>query len=188
MLASFNDTWDWTAVGTLALAAVTFVLLVIAAISLRQTRKEIGLSRKEVEEAHRPVVVPVADQRSVSLMLRHNKGSSEHVAMPDALETHVLFAPIENIGAGPALRVEATASSLDPDSASQDVHTSDAMAGMGKGWLIALRIGWQDWESETSFKLIITYDDVADQKWATTANYRAKDKQYSDVEIKKRET
>jgi hypothetical protein len=73
MLATFNGTWDWTAVGTLALAVATFVSLFFARIALKktqdqielgqqqlaQTQREIELSRSEVEEAHRPLIVPV---------------------------------------------------------------------------------------------------------------------------------
>jgi Tfp pilus assembly protein PilN len=72
MLAAFNGTWDWTAIGTLALAVVTGVSLAFAWGSLKQTQRqiqlgqeqleqtqrEIELSRAEVEEAHRPVLVP----------------------------------------------------------------------------------------------------------------------------------
>jgi hypothetical protein len=78
MLATFDGTWDWTAVGTLALALATLVSLFFGRRSLRQnqeqikqgqeqleqTQREIELSRKEVEEAHRPVVVPVVDSTS----------------------------------------------------------------------------------------------------------------------------
>lgn len=70
---AFDGTWDWTAVGTLALALATFVSLCFARRALgqaqeqirlgqgqlEQTQREIELSRREVEEAHRPVVVPV---------------------------------------------------------------------------------------------------------------------------------
>jgi hypothetical protein len=53
MLTAFDGTWDWTAVGTLALA---------------QTQREIELSRGEVEEAHRPVLMPLADSRPLGVV------------------------------------------------------------------------------------------------------------------------
>lgn len=54
----------WTAIGTLAVAFVTGVSLYFGWRSLRQNQREIELSRKEVEEAHRPVIVPVVDDTS----------------------------------------------------------------------------------------------------------------------------
>ncbi len=46
MLATFNSTRDWTAIGTLALAAVTLVAVIVTAIALRQARADIALSRR----------------------------------------------------------------------------------------------------------------------------------------------
>ncbi len=115
MLASFNGTWDWTAVGTLALAAVTGVSLIFGWRSLRQTQRqielgqeqleqtqrEIELSRREVEEAHRPVLVPF--QKSGE-RLTFRGGEIFAGGGPPASENDV-FLPVENVGVGPALNV-----------------------------------------------------------------------------------
>lgn len=34
MLATFNGTWDWTAIGTLALAVVTLAAVIVAGIAV----------------------------------------------------------------------------------------------------------------------------------------------------------
>jgi hypothetical protein len=57
----FTDEVDPTAPATLALAMVTVGSVVLAWRALRQTRDEISLSRREVEEAHRPVLTPAVD-------------------------------------------------------------------------------------------------------------------------------
>lgn len=61
MFAAFNSAWDWTAIGTLALAAVTGASLAFGWKSPRQ-------GQKEVEEAHRPVLVPLADSRPMDVV------------------------------------------------------------------------------------------------------------------------
>jgi hypothetical protein len=53
-LATFNSTWDRTAIGTLVLAAVTLAVVIVAAIGLRKTRAGLALSRREVEESNAP--------------------------------------------------------------------------------------------------------------------------------------
>ena len=82
---TFDKTFDLTAVGTLALALVTLALagvtlwlvlasrgaLTVAQTGLAQTQRETELSRQEVEEAHRSVVVRSVDEtRSVTTALR----------------------------------------------------------------------------------------------------------------------
>lgn len=74
MLATFNSTWDWTAVGTLTLAIVTGVSLAFGWGSLKQAQKGLALSRAEVEEAHRPVIVAVISKRLMDLV---SDGSGE---------------------------------------------------------------------------------------------------------------
>lgn len=53
----FHNTLDWTGVGTLALALVTAIALLVAWLTLRQSRGDTALLRREAEEAHRPVLV-----------------------------------------------------------------------------------------------------------------------------------
>ena len=109
MLAAFNGTWDWTAIGTLALAVVTLAAVIVAAIALRQTRAAIALSQKEVQEAHRPVVVPVVGEREV--------GTASRSMLPvgPKVRDGLVVIPVQNIGVGPALHVEASLKLLDAD-------------------------------------------------------------------------
>src|ERR1700691_4112232 len=90
----------WTAVGTLTLAIVTGVSLAFGWTSLRQ-------GQREVEEAHRPVVVPVLPTRPPASSSRSGRGPrpayEPELSGPDGLRF-----PVQNIGSGPALRVEAT--------------------------------------------------------------------------------
>src|ERR1700749_852089 len=101
----FNDTFDVTAIGTVALAIVTFVSLLFGWWTLRGTKASIAISRREVEEAQRPVVVPLRDPgRRVTIM-----GGQDLPATPFAPRTGLLVVPVRNIGKGPALRVNVTA-------------------------------------------------------------------------------
>jgi hypothetical protein len=112
-VAVFHNVFDWTAVGTLALALATLILatatlwaVYLTRRSLSQTQEEIALSRREVEEAHRPVIVPLADPRLIRMAGATSMGKP--AAQPAVHTTGQLTVPIENIGTGPALRVEAS--------------------------------------------------------------------------------
>src|ERR1700680_4128893 len=105
MLATFNGTWDWTAIGTLALAFVTLLLasatfwmVKLTRGSLAQTKDEIALSRREVEEAHRPVLVPVVDTTSY---IDLGADGANRERRPQLEPGGRLFVPVENIGSGP---------------------------------------------------------------------------------------
>ena len=103
----------WTAIGTGALALATFVSLFFARRALnktqaqielgqsqlKQTQEDIALSRNEVEEAHRPVIIPV-DRTT-----RMDFGTATLEAIPQILNDGRLIVPIENIGSGPALNL-----------------------------------------------------------------------------------
>jgi hypothetical protein len=152
----FHNTFDWTAVGTLALALATAVALVLGWLTLRQTRSEIALSRREVEEAHRPVVVPVADDRVIGQLL----------AKPQVRNRKELFIPIENIGAGPALDLWAKVKIADSDEAQRQA----IIAGLGVNRLLPLWIvlhGRRDVSPEDGFHLTVTYADVSGKEWIT---------------------
>src|SRR5258708_12435304 len=103
----FNDTFDLTAIGTIALAVVTVVSLVFGWRSLR-------LSRAEVEEAHRPVLVPLADDREITLV---GRDVPPKIAARPRSSTNLLLLPIENIGTGPALDIVSSIQLHNPDPA-----------------------------------------------------------------------
>jgi hypothetical protein len=152
----FHNTFDWTAVGTLALALATGVALVLGWLTLRQTRSEIALSRREVEEAHRPVVVPVADDRDIG----------RRPARPQVQNRKELFIPIENIGAGPALDLWAKVKIAD----SEDPQRQAIIGGLGVNRLLPLWIvlhGHRDVSSDDTFRLTVTYADLSGKEWVT---------------------
>jgi|ERR1039458_352208 hypothetical protein len=97
----FSDNVDPAVVVTFALAIAAVIGLVLTRLSLKHTKQEIDLSRKEVEEAHRPVVVPVFDKTFMDL---GTDGRFEKA--PQLLQTDKLVVPLENVGQGPALNTK----------------------------------------------------------------------------------
>jgi hypothetical protein len=168
----FSDTFDLTAIGTLALAVVTFIALLVARGTLKQTRREIDLSRLEVEEAHRPVLVPTPLSRPTNLT-----GSS-------------LGVPITNIGMGPALNIEASARLLDaegkPLRAPTGPQTPALMAGLAAGDRSTLEIEVsQDWAEVMSFELTVLYLDVAGKGWETIGSYLGARRRYEGLDVRR---
>jgi hypothetical protein len=199
MLATFNGTWDWTALGTLTLAIVTGISLAFAWGSLKQTQRqiklgqeqleqtqrEIELSRREVEEAHRPVVMPLADYRLMDFM-RFGRPVS---AKPWA-ETNMLYIPIENVGPGPALGIQVAAkllSSAGDWSGTAGGEHPGVAAALGTSSRIAVCIGIPGLASLTGFSLTVTYRDVAGKEWLTDARYVLDLDRYTDLTLSSQE-
>jgi hypothetical protein len=186
MLATFNGTWDWAAIGTLALAIATVISLVFGWKSLRHAQREIELSRQGVEEAHRPVVVPVIIARQP---VAASVSSSRHTLpnRPCVIEPSVLVVPVQNIGAGPALTVLASVKPIDvegnPHIGPAEPQTPGTVAGIGKDQIIPIEIHAHGWQQCWSFDLTLTYEDVAGKKWATVSCYHADEGRYGGVTI-----
>jgi hypothetical protein len=178
----FNHTFDLTAIGTVLLALATFVSLLVARRALKQTQDEIELSRAEVEQAHRPVVIPIVDHQRMEL---GQLGTMERG--PRVADGNVLIVPVENIGAGPALRLEARATPIDasgaPSPAPDGPQTPAEIAGLGKGSFAPLEIGVHRLAIGVSFELTVTYEDVADKRWETRGRWSAERSRYVDVRI-----
>jgi len=165
MLATFDGTWDWTAIGTLALAVVTSVSLAFGWRSLRQ-------SQREVEEAHRPVVVPLSDRRTMDM------GSVGETAPAVPLRVlRTLLVPVENVGAGPAIHVEATVR-REPD-----LTAAATIVALAASSRIMLEIECDAGAELTDFCLTLTYEDVAGKVWRTEARYLEEQKRYEAVTI-----
>jgi hypothetical protein len=178
MIFAFAGNWDATAVGTLALAIVTGVSLRFGWKSLRQ-------GQTEVEEAHRPVLVPLADSRPLEVV---QTGLPERpAARPLFLGEGQLAVPIENIGTGPALRVEASVQMLNPEGGPTGVGTGGmepaALAGIKASGSVAPIIKIHGLADVPGFWLTLTYEDVAGKGWITKARYIATDRRYSDVTV-----
>jgi hypothetical protein len=177
ILALFGN-WDATAVGTLALAIVTGVSLWFGWKSLRQ-------GQKEVEEAHRPVLMPLADSRPLEVV---ETGLPERpAARPLFLGEGQLAVPIQNIGTGPALRVEASVQMLNPEGGPTGVGTGGmepaVLAGIKASGSVAPIIRIHGLADVPGFWLTLTYEDVAGKGWITKARYIATDRRYTDVTV-----
>lgn len=186
VLGVFHNVWDWTAIGTLALAVVGAIALFVGWLTLRQTKAEIALSRKEVEEAHRPLIVPLHDRREINLGTK--SGIEKLPALPRAnqftegadMRTRLLI-PIENIGTGPAIRLEADVA-LD-SSEESSVRSLPAVRADGRLFL-EFAIGPRSrLTGIPNYWLTVTYEDVAGKDWITRAHYSAVGERYEEVKV-----
>jgi len=157
---------------------VTLVSLAIASSSLKQTQREIDLSRREVEEAHRPVVVPVSDHRLLDAA--YNGVTNTLLMCPKTTTAEVLTVPVENIGSGPALQIRAVASPSSSDHPTQAMLSG--LAANGKAPLDFAIPKLVD-DQVPDFQLSVTYEDVAGKTWVTLARYAAARTVYEDIEI-----
>jgi hypothetical protein len=163
--------------------------VIVGTVSLRQTRKAIALSCREVEEAHRPVVVPVVIARPPDLGPQSVSGSRRTFpARPCVVESGVLVVPVQNIGSGPALRIVASVERLNDDGSVWDMgaiepQTPGTVAGLGQDQTVPIEIRAHGWEERWNFQLRLVYEDVADKRWSTVGRYLAATGQYQDVTI-----
>lgn len=190
MLAAFNGTWDWTAIGTLALAFATFASLFFARSALKktqkqielgqrqlsQTQREIELSRREVEEAHRPVLVPY-QKAGQGVVFRGGvigsgagpEASENPTDRPDMPRHSVAFLPVENVGMGPALNIRGEFTG--PHGTGTTHFPTEAIAIGARGV-----VAFETWTGESlvytgndsSVSAVIDYDDVAGRTYRTT--------------------
>lgn len=188
----FNDSFDLRAIGTGALALATFVSLFFARRALnktqaqielgqsqlKQTQKEIELSRKEVEQAHRPILIPTADT------LQAKSGRSPKSG-PDVPRANVLAVPVENIGSGPALQVQATIEPINPVGGHSwgGQHQARTVTGIGVSKFFLLEFQLTDISHASAFELTIAYKDVADTGWITSGRWSAQSGRYEDLTI-----
>lgn len=187
---TFDGAWDWTAVGTLALALATFASLYFARRALgqaqeqirlgqrqlEQTQREIELSRREVEEAHRPVVVPVVVARPPEFVpLPVNKNRSSYPLRPCVVAPGKLVVPVQNIGTGPALNVVVSIERLQDDgepwTGAIERQTRGKATGISPGAPVHIEVQYHGWEQRWSFRLTVAYEDLAGKRWATVGDY-----------------
>jgi hypothetical protein len=190
----FNDELDLTAIGTLLLATATFLFLLFARWSVKQTQvqiklgqqqlaqtqEEIALSRSEIEEAHRPVVVPVMGGQHVTLTSGKKLPAGPYVCEPGRL-----VVPILNIGLGPALNLDSIIEGRNSTGGWQDAWSGPQplgqVAGIGVSGVIRLEIAIPDLSDVPGFKLMLTYDDLAGKGWRTVARWNADHERYEEV-------
>jgi hypothetical protein len=202
---AFDGTWDWTAVGTLALALATFVSLYFARRALgqaqeqimlgqrqlEQTQREIELSRREVEEAHRPVVVPVVIAGRPHLSQSVSRGPSDYPMRPCVMESGKLVVPVQNIGAGPALNVVASIERLEDDGGpwrgAIEQQTPGKATGISPGAPLHIEVFYHGWEERWSFRLTVAYEDLAGKRWATVGDYIGGSRRFEGVAVEEPE-
>jgi len=157
---------------TLLLAGATAWMVKLTGKALRQGQEEIKLSRSEVEEAHRPVIVPVLAKTFVDL-----GADGQHEKRPQVLRDGKLLVHVENIGPGPALNVEAWARLLDdsggPSAGSSGPLFAARAAGIGPQSDMPLLIQVHNWTGTPNFSLHVEYDDVASNGWSTDSVFVA---------------
>ena len=199
---NFNDELDLTAIGTLSLALVALLYVLFARRSLQQTQAQIGLgqaqlaqtqeeialSRREAEEAHRPVVIPVTGGQHITLTTGRKLPAGPYVP-----ESGLLVVPIMNIGLGPALYLESTIEPLEHRNGTANGSDSPALlggpqplrvvTGVGASGVIRMEVAIPGIEQAPDFKLTLTYGDVAGKKWRTFARWIAERGRYEALAI-----
>jgi hypothetical protein len=170
----FSDNVDPTAIATIALAVLTLAAVVVGGKALSKTQTEIEWSRKEVEEAHRPVLIPVYDEAQE---LQPSGTLVIHRAKPRYQERERVVLPIKNIGSGPALNIML---SLAPLPANEPAGDRDALRwsttrilGLGVMEILWVTVRVPDVTEVPDFALSLVYMDVAEKVWKTEADYIA---------------
>jgi hypothetical protein len=166
-----------TAYGTIGLAAVTLISLAFGWRALRQ-------GQREVEEAHRPVLVPVDDRRTILL-----PGRGEKQAAPRVLDEHpaIVMIPIENVGSGAALNA---CGCVESDEDASSIIESKPLAAAGKGATKALWFTAATWlgtpgGSAADLTLSVRYEDVGQGRWLTTARWDASKDRFDRIRIRR---
>lgn len=162
----------WTGLGACATATLAFVTLWVVVL----TRRALTESRKEVQEAHRPVVVPLNDNREIPVVLGA-AGHPQERARPFG-SNESLYLPVENIGSGPALDVLVRVWALDGPGARLEVEVS----GLGVQRPVSVSIKWPELGAGApTFAFELVYADVAKKMWATTGRYTGEEYERVDV-------
>ena len=187
---TFNPQVDLTGLATIALAIFTFALTVVTLIlvlatrrTVADTRTEIGLHRQEVEEGHRPILIPVIDRTQTFMPV----GAPEHTLMP-VFDLNRIFVPIRNIGPGPALsariRLDFASVAANEESTLATMDLKSGLAGVGSG---ETRIPSFKAPSGLSqlpgFHLSVEYNDVSGKPWQTRVPYDADDESFPSPKI-----
>jgi hypothetical protein len=167
---TFTGKVDPTAVATLVLAVITLISVIVGGFALHRNKTEIALSRREVEEAHRPVVIPWL----------------QDPIMPGLLRMGHLGVPIRNIGSGPGLNVEVTVTPRDPrgEEAWRDQTFTITILGVAVNDQVKAEIEIPNLGGLPGFDLRVTYSDVAGKQWVTVAKYVDLDDRYTGMSIR----
>jgi len=183
ILATWTNSFDPTAVATavlalatLVLAGMTYGMVRLTRSSLEQTREAIRVTQIEVEEARLPVVIPFVD---------HFNGHEPSLLERGGLAGSLMVA-IMNVGAGAALRIDATIvvkATKDWLVAEEATHhPGGTVAGIAPGQMAWLYSGLEPTSAGlASFELTLTYEDVAKSEFITVAQWKQAERRFSDV-------
>jgi hypothetical protein len=178
----FEDSIDLTAIGTLLLACATVGLARFARSALKASQLEINELREQGSLAHQPVIIPVFDHGRMDLGPR---GTTER--MPKLTDGPTLVVPAENIGAGPALRLCASAQLSPYADTPGDAPTHVALAqlmGVAKNSFVLLEFDVDRWPADPAFRLVVHYEDVSKHRWKTEGEWDPESKRWTNVDVK----
>jgi hypothetical protein len=165
---TFTGNVDPTALATFLLAALTLAAVIVGGKALRKTQSEIDTSRLEVEEAHRPVLIPLHD---VNQELREFDAPTVYRAKPRYKENNRVVVPIKNIGSGPALNISVNLALLDDTGDEQgDMMHQTNIVGLGVSEMTPVEV-FVPAREMPNFRLRAQYADVAGKTWQTSADY-----------------
>jgi len=150
--------------------------LTIAGKQLANSGIALELSRAEIEEAHRPVLVPAAYSKVGSYAKGLDDPGEPNPLLPRVIADSVLVVPVENIGAGPSLNLRAVVTVAiigETVERKQGTNRRGLSLGAGKGGgievvhLWALKLGAPIPELDME----LFYEDVAGKLWKTFCIY-----------------
>jgi hypothetical protein len=120
------------------------------------------------------VTVPVADHREMDFAGRSPRVRPRFRPTAPGIPEGRMVVPIENIGTGPALHIEARAELLKADGKPSEVGgqpASISSVALGTSMLGVTELDTERWAGKVPFGLTLTYGDVAGSRWQTTAKY-----------------
>ena len=152
---------DPTSLVALILALLTLALLVVVVRALYLAQREIDRWRDQIEQSHRPVVVPIHSTMQMPVYQGHGE----------------LLVPLENIGSGPALDLHLFVTPRDENGgvspAWGEVKHTGAASGLAVSKTIPVEVRAWGLGGLTSFDVWVTYFDLAGKEWVSSAKYLA---------------